>query len=232
MSDPPAEDVPAEMAGSRQSPGDAADRQAAGPADLLRIAEGVIADDARAVAAIGQKLGPEFVEAVLLLSGCRGKVLVAGLGVSGATARRVAHILSVAGTASLFVHAADGLHGGLGSVSEGDVLIAISRGGDTDELNEFVRRAKLKGAQVVGMTQSRKVPLGQLVDIALEVVVPGDVDPGGMIGTGSSLAASALGDALAIATMKVRGYTWSNFEFTHPAGAVGKVIHEREHGEP
>lgn len=220
-----------ETGSSTQPPASQVDQPMTGAGDLLHIGRAVISDDARAVAALGEKIGADFVEAVLLLSSCRGKVLVAGLGISGATARRVAHVLSVAGTPSVFIHAADGLHGGLGSVSEGDVLIAISRGGETDELNEFVRRAKEKGARVIGMTESRGVPLAQLVDVVLEVEVPGDVDPAGLIGTGSSLAASALGDSLALATMRARGYAWSSFEFTHPAGAVGKLIYKREHGK-
>jgi D-arabinose 5-phosphate isomerase GutQ len=217
------------------SPGQSLHERANGPdvssAEILGIARTVVADDARAIATMAGNIGPGFVDAVLLLSGCRGKVLVAGLGASGATARRIAHLLSVAGTPALFVHAADGLHGGLGAVSDGDVLIAVSKGGETDELNEYVRRAKQRGAQVIGMTRSRTVPLARLADVALEVVVPDDVDPGGLIGTGSSLATCALGDALAMATMRARGYTWSSFEFTHPGGAVGKLIQQREQGE-
>ena len=204
------------------------DRPDISAAELLGIGRSVVADDIRAVTTMAGSIGPGFVEAVRLLSGCRGKVLVAGLGISGTTARRIAHLLSVAGTPALFVHAADGLHGGLGAVSGGDLLIAISHGGQTDELNEYVRRAKLRGAQVIGMSQSRAVPLAQLADVALEVRVPDDVDPGGLIGAASSLATCALGDALAIAAMRARRYSWSSFGFTHPGGAVGKLIQQQE----
>ena len=197
-------------------------------ADLLGIGRSVVADDIRAITVMAGNIGPGFAEAVRMLAGCQGKVLVAGLGTSGATARRIAHMLSVAGTPALFVHAADGLHGGLGAVSEGDVLLAISRGGQTDELNEYVRRAKRRGVRVISMSQSRSVPLARLADVALEVLVPDDVDPGGLIGTASSLATCALGDALAIAAMRVRGYSWASFGFTHPGGAVGRLIRQRE----
>ena len=197
-------------------------------AGLLGIGRSVIADDIRAITTMAANIGPGFAEAVRMLAGCQGKVLAAGLGNSGATARRIAHVLSVAGTPALFVHAADGLHGGLGAVSDGDVLLAISHGGQTGELNEYVRRARQRGARVLAMSQSRSVPLAQLADVALEVRVPDDVDPGGLIGTASSLATSALGDALAITAMRVRGYTWSSFGFTHPGGAVGQLIRERE----
>jgi len=216
-----AEDLPQPDRGS----GDGTDISAA---DLLSIGRSVVADDARAITAMAENIGQGFVEAVRMLVGCQGKVLVAGLGTSGATARRIAHMLSVGGTPALFVHAADGLHGGLGAVSEGDVLLAISRGGQTDELNEYVRRAKGRGAQVIGMSESRSVPLAGLADIALEVLVPDDVDPGGLIGTASSLAACALGDALAITAMRARGYGWTSFGFTHPGGAVGRLIQQRE----
>jgi len=187
----------------------------------------VIAADARAVAEAGRNLGSAFVDAVALLSQCQGKVLVTGLGTSGATARRIAHLLSVAGTPALFIHPADGLHGGLGGVGAQDVLIAISKGGESDELNEFVRRAKQRGARTVSMTGRPVSPLALLCDVALRIVVPDDVDPGGMIATASSLAASAVGDALAIATMRARGYSWQSFELTHPGGAVGKMIERR-----
>lgn len=199
--------------------------------ELLDIARRVVADDARAVGALGDSLGADFVEAVRLVAHCQGKVLVAGLGTSGASAQRFAHLLSVTGTPSFFVHPADGLHGGLGSVSDSDVLVAISKGGQTDELNEFVSRARQRGARVITITGARGVPLTELADVSLEAKVPDDVDPGGMIGMGSSLATCALGDALAMASMRVRGYAWSSFEFTHPGGAIGKLIQQREHGE-
>ena len=89
---------------------------------------------------------------VRLLLGVRGKVLVTGMGTSGTTARRIAHLLSCGGTAALFVHAADGLHGGLGAVGAEDCVIAISKGGESDELNEYCRRARDIGARIVALT--------------------------------------------------------------------------------
>lgn len=196
-------------------------------AETERFGRNVVAADARAIAEAARNLDGAFADAVTLLSQCQGKVLVAGLGTSGTTARRIAHLLSVAGTPAFFIHPADGLHGGLGGVSAQDVLVAISKGGESDELNEFVRRAKQRGARTVSLTGDARSPLALLCDIALRIVVPDDVDPGGMIATASSLAASAVGDALAMATMRARRYSWQSFEFTHPGGAVGKMIGRR-----
>lgn len=196
-------------------------------AALLDVGRSVIRGDGAALAMVEVELGADFVATVRLLSRVRGKVLVTGMGTSGATARRIAHLLSCGGTPALFVHAADGLHGGLGAVAPEDCLVAISKGGESDELNEFCRRARERGAALVAMTAERSSPLARLADQVLPVVTPPESDPGDMMAMGSALGACAVGDALAVALMRLRGYPWERFESSHPGGAVGKRIEAR-----
>jgi arabinose-5-phosphate isomerase len=205
--------TPAEPLGSRE--------------EVFALARRTLQRDARAVSSLIDQLDDRFLEAVDLLFSCRGKVLVTGLGTSGATARRVAHLLSVGGTPAVFVHAADGLHGGLGSVAAGDCIFAISKGGETKELNEYARLARERGATVLSLTSAEDSPLARLSDVALTVETPDDVDPGGMIAMGSALAACAIGDALVVTLMELRAYPWADFERSHPGGAVGNMIARR-----
>jgi arabinose-5-phosphate isomerase len=112
----------------------------------------------------------------------------------------------------------------LGAVSEVDVVIAISKGGSSAELNDFAHRAQGRGAQVLSLTSRVDSVLGQLANLSVQVVAGDEVDPGGVIAMGSTLAASAWGDALAVTLMRLRGYSWSDVLFTHPAGAVGQLV--------
>jgi D-arabinose 5-phosphate isomerase GutQ len=191
---------------------------------ILRDAREVIRREGNATAAVAEQLDGSFVAAVSLLLGCRGKVVVTGSGTSGTVARRMAHLLSVCGTPSVFLHPMDALHGALGAVSEVDVVIAISKSGNSTELNDFARRAQERGAQVLSLTSRADSVLGQLANLSVQIVSDDDADPGGFIAMGSTLATSAWGDALAVTLMRMRGYSWSEVLFTHPAGAVGQLV--------
>jgi arabinose-5-phosphate isomerase len=195
--------------------------------DVLARAREVIRGDRAALEAVESNLGEGFLRALDVLLHVQGKVLVTGMGTSGATARRIAHLLSCGGTPSLFIHPADGLHGGLGAVTSDDVVIAVSKGGESDELNDFCRLALERGSTVVAMTAVPESTLGRLGQAVLPVVTPDEADPGGMMAMGSALAACAVGDALAVVLMESRGYEWHRFERTHPGGAVGKLIEQR-----
>lgn len=196
--------------------------------EIIELARDVVRKDAAAVLAAATALDDGFLATVQLLLACSGKVLVTGMGTSGSTAQRIAHLLSVSGTPALFTHAADGLHGGLGAVTANDVIVTISKGGESDELNEFARRAKERGAPIVAMTADRDSTLAKLADAVVVIETPPDTDPGGMIAMGSALAACAVGDTLVVVLMALRQYPWQSFEFTHPGGAVGKSIEQRQ----
>ena len=190
----------------------------------LELARSILRSDAAAVTEAASQLGEQFLKIVDLLINCRGKVLVCGMGTSGASARRIAHLLSVGATPSIYVSAADGLHGGLGSVAAKDVVIAISKGGESDELNEFARRARERGATLVAMTSDDDCTLAWTADHQLIIKTSQEYDYGGLIAMGSALAHCAVGDALAGVTMQAREDAWGRFAHSHPGGAVGKYF--------
>lgn len=193
-------------------------------AGTLEIARDRLRKDAAAIQGLVDQLDGSFLHAVELLRDCAGKVLVTGMGTSGATARRIAHLLAVGGTPATFVHAADGLHGSLGIVAHGDVLIAISKGGESDELNEYSKRARESGAVLIAMTAKSNSTLARLSDLKLITITSEVADPGGLMAMGSAIANCALGDALVVSVMEYRSDAWEKFRHNHPGGAVGKAI--------
>jgi arabinose-5-phosphate isomerase len=195
--------------------------------DVVARAREVVAREARGVGALGPQFDEGLREVVALLLHCQGHVLVAGAGTSHAVAQRFAHLLSCSGTPALCISAADSLHGGAGAITARDVVYVISKGGRTAEINRFVEIARARGAKVIAQTEDPASPLGALCDAAYVVRAEGDVDPYGMIATGSSLVNSAACDVLCVLLLELRGYTKEAFGQTHPGGAVGERL-ERE----
>jgi D-arabinose 5-phosphate isomerase GutQ len=189
---------------------------------VLTIARRVIRANGAAVDAAETALGDAFVLVCHKLAAGAGKVLVTGSGTSGAVAIRAAHLLSVAGTPSFYLSPADGLHGGLGVLRAEDCVIAISKGGSSSELNEFCRRARSLANCLIAITATPDSELAGIADHVLPLSLPPDADLGSIIATGSSLAAAALLDAITDVTRVMRGYTWDQVIYTHPAGAVGR----------
>jgi D-arabinose 5-phosphate isomerase GutQ len=196
-----------------------ADRDAA----RLRTARALLEREAAAVATVAARLDEALLASARLVLGRTGKVVTVGVGTSGPIARRLAHLLSTTGTAALFLHPVDALHGGLGAVGEGDVVIAISKGGRSAELNEFAARAKARGARLLVLTAAPDSPLGTIADLAVVLPDVPEADPGGIAAMGSSLMAAAWGDALALVLMQETGYSWAEVLDSHPLGAVGQL---------
>jgi len=188
---------------------------------VLRVAREQIAHEAAGMAALQDELDDSTVTATRLLLGCRGKVFVSGSGTSGTIARRMAHIFAVTGTPAIFLPPMDALHGTLGVVTEGDIVIAISKGGGSDEINELVIRAQDRGAGVIALTVTPDTPMTNRADLTIVAGGAPDLDLGGMIAMGSTLVHSAWGDAVATVLMQARGYSWGAVHHTHPGGAVG-----------
>ena len=193
---------------------------------MLARACQVIESEAKAVCALKDQLTADLAEIVDMILNCKGHVLTAGAGTSWATAERFAHLLACCGTPALFVNAANAIHGGAGAVTEKDVVYVISKGGQTAELNRFVQIAKDHGAKIIAHTERPDSELGQLSDAVYQVVAPEDVDPYGMIATGSSLVNAAACNALCILLLELRGYTKEQFGQTHPGGAVGEKLRQ------
>ena len=164
-----------------------------------------------------------FVATVELIRRASGKVITIGVGTSGPVARRMAHLLATSGTPAVYLHPGDALHGALGAVTAGDVILAVSKGGQSAEMNDFVTRARRRGAGIVALTAKPASRLGQLADVTVTLPDVAGGDPGGVIAMGSSLLAAAWGDALAIVLMRITGYGWDQVLDSHPSGAVGEI---------
>ena len=195
---------------------------------MLERARRVIESEAKAVSTLKDQLTEELAGIVDMIINCKGHVLTAGAGTSWAIAERFAHLLACCGTPALFINAANAIHGGAGSITEKDVLYVISKGGQSAELNKFVRIARERGAKIIAHTEKPDSKLGRLSDAVYHVIVPEDVDPYGMIATGSSLVNAAACDVLCILLLELRGYTKEQFGQTHPGGAVGEKLRKKQ----
>ena len=192
--------------------------------EILQLGKATVKKEAAVVGSLESQLSESFVDACKLILDCSGHVVLTGAGTSHAVALRFAHLLSCCGTPAFFLHPGDSQHGASGALRKGDVLIALSKGGETREVNFLATHARDNGIPVIGICEKSASTLGQLSTVVLEVIAPEDSDPYGMIATGSSLFNSALGDAICVTVLKMRGYTEEAFSKTHPGGAVGIKI--------
>ena len=158
-----------------------------------------------------------------VLVACEGKVVVSGLGKSGLVCRKIASTLASTGTPALFLHAAEGLHGDIGMLTRGDVLLAVSNSGSTEVIAMLAPSRRL-GMPVVAMTGDRGSQLGRAADVVLDVSVAEEACPLGLAPTASTTATLALGDALAIALLERRGFSAEDFGTLHPGGALGRRL--------
>lgn len=192
-------------------------------AAMLEAAREAVRLEAAGVLSVADQIDDTFTEVADLLTATTGKVFVVGSGTSGAIARRMAHLLAVSGTPSVFVHPMDALHGTMGAFAPTDVLIGISRGGETAEINSLMVLAQKRGLPVVALTAEPTSTLGRGADITVVLTTNEGGDPGGVIAMGSTLVTAVWGDALAYVLMRRKGYGWDQVLETHPAGAVGKI---------
>jgi arabinose-5-phosphate isomerase len=177
--------------------------------------------EADALLDVIDQIDDRFVRVASLLQSMTGKVVMTGSGTSGFIARRSAHLFSVSGTPAFFLNPGDGLHGSMGAVEADDVMIALSKGGSSSELNDLAARVQSVGTTVVAITANGDSPLGQLADITVELRNFPSADPGNLLAMGSTLAHSTWLDALAVVLMRARAVSWERVHFTHPGGAVG-----------
>lgn len=196
--------------------------------EIVARAREAVKGEALAIQSLTEQFDESFIEVLSLLLNCQGHVLVSGIGTSQAIAERFAHLLSCSGTPALFINASNGLHGGSGAITPADVVFLISKGGHSFEINRFAEIAHNRGAKLVAQTENPESPLARMCDVVFVIRTEGDVDPYGMIATGSSLVNGAAGDALCVLLLEMRGYTREAFGHTHPGGAVGKRLEESQ----
>jgi arabinose-5-phosphate isomerase len=189
---------------------------------VLASARRVLRLESEAISYMAARLDVQFERAVNLMWECQGRVVVTGVGKSGAIGRKIASTLASTGTPALFLHAAEGLHGDLGMVAPGDVLLAISYSGRSDELLTLVPSVRAMGVPVVALTGSSQSYLALNSSIALDASVDREACPLNLAPTSSTTVALALGDALAVALMEKRGFAPSDFLRFHPGGTLGR----------
>lgn len=195
--------------------------------DSLAVGQRVLQEEAAALQATSQRLGPAFVQAVEALVQCTGRVVISGVGKSGHVGRKLAATLASTGTPSFFVHAAEAGHGDLGMITASDVVVVISNSGESEEVINIASFAKRFGARIIGMTRSPRSSVGQLSDLHLDCSVSHEACPLGVAPTSSTTVQIALGDALAMAALARRGFTTEDFARTHPLGQLGRRYYLR-----
>lgn len=192
--------------------------------DIIETGKTCLRDEAQAILDLLPHIGAEFEQAVELIYHCRGKFIVTGVGKSGHIGSKIAATLASTGTPSFFVNPLDAYHGDLGMIQEGDVVLAISYSGMTDELLRFLPLLKRRGIPIIGMSSNARSPLARLSECHLNIAVQHEADPLNLAPTSSTTATLAMGDALACALIERRGFQASDFAQYHPGGSLGKRL--------
>ena len=191
---------------------------------IIEEAKKVIRIEAEALLALAETIDESFQRAVEMIMGCRGRVVVTGMGKSGLIGQKIASTLSSTGTPALFLHPAEGVHGDLGMIMKGDVVVAISTRGETEEILRILPVVKRLGALLVSVAGNPASTLARAGDVFLPVSIREEACPLGLAPTASTTATLALGDALAVALLVERGFREEDFALFHPGGALGKKL--------
>ncbi len=196
----------------------------------LALARRTFEIEARALLALAARQDPGFAGAVQAMLVCRGRVVVMGMGKSGHVGRKIAATLASTGTPSFFVHPAEASHGDLGMVMAGDVVLAISNSGESDELAAILPAMRRLGVTLVAMTGQPDSTLAQHADVVISSAVEEEACPLNLAPTASTTAQMALGDALAVALLDARGFREEDFARSHPGGSLGRklLMHVRD----
>lgn len=192
--------------------------------DPLERAREVLRIEARAVASLEDRIGEAFGRALEIIVSSRGRVIVTGMGKSGLIARKIAATLTSTGTPAFYLHPAEGMHGDVGMVRRGDVVLALSKSGSTDEISSLLPLFKRLGVPIITMTSNPESILARQSDVVLEVPVEHEACPFDLVPTASTTAMLALGDALAVALLEARGFTEEDFALLHPGGSIGRKL--------
>jgi arabinose-5-phosphate isomerase len=190
----------------------------------LALARKVLLTEAAAVLALVDRLDGQFARAVEILRDCTGRVIVTGMGKSGIIARKIAATLSSTGTAAFFLHPAEAIHGDLGVIQSGDVVIGLSYSGETEEILRLLETIRRTGATIVAITGLPGSTFGRFADVTLDCHVAEEACPLNLVPTASTTAALALGDALAMTLLVEKGFKVEDFANLHPGGKLGKRL--------
>lgn len=191
---------------------------------VIEQAKKVLRVEAEAVFALMERIDDSFVKAVEFVYSCKGKIVVTGVGKSGLIGQKIASTFSSTGTPSFFMHPAEGVHGDLGMLSRGDIVIAISNSGESGEISQILPIVKRMGLPLISMTGKLNSTLAKAGDAVLDISVKEEACPMGLAPTASTTATLAMGDALAVAVLDKRGFKKEDFALLHPGGSLGKRL--------
>jgi arabinose-5-phosphate isomerase len=192
--------------------------------DLIEIVKKELNLEAEAIKKVAERIDKNAEKAVDLLFNCQGKVIVTGMGKTGIIARKIAATFSSTGTTAIFLHAAEGIHGDLGILQKDDVVIAVSKSGNTPELVSIIPYIKFNKIPLIAITGNINSKLAKNSDVVIDCHVPKEYEPFGLVPTASTTVALALGDAIAVALLKKKDFKESDFARFHPGGTIGKKL--------
>ncbi len=191
---------------------------------IIEIGKRVIRIERDALAALEQRIQNQFVQAVEIIFNCKGRVIVTGMGKSGAIGKKISSTLASTGTTAAFLHPAEGVHGDLGMVHRDDVIVAISKSGETAELINLLPSFRRLDVPIIAMTANKNSTLARYASVWLDISVKEEACPNDLAPTASTTVTLALGDALAIALLEARGFSAEDFALLHPGGTLGKKL--------
>lgn len=195
--------------------------------EIIQFATQIIENEANAINSLKAKLDDDFAETVALILENKGNLVFSGIGKSALIAQKIVATMNSTGTTAVFMHAADAIHGDLGIVREDDIVVILSKSGETPEIKMLVPLIKLRGNKIVAMVGNRQSYLATQADFVLDVTVDEEAMPGSLAPTSSTTAQLVMGDALALILMKCRGFSTADFAKFHPGGALGKQLYLR-----
>src|SRR5438445_3774495 len=194
------------------------------PSDLVERGRRVLLLEAEAITRVARRLGPAFAAAVQLLATIKGRLIVSGLGKSGLIARKIAATFTSTGTPASFLHPVDSVHGDLGIVGRDDAALLLSKSGASDELFALLEHLKRLGVPIIAVTGDPESALAHQADVVLDASVTEEACPETLAPTASTTTALALGDALAVALLEVKGFRREDFAALHPGGVLGRKL--------
>ena len=195
--------------------------------EIIQFAAQIIDNEANAINMLKARLDDSFAEIVALILENKGNLVFSGIGKSALIAQKIVATMNSTGTTAVFMHAADAIHGDLGIVREDDIVVILSKSGETPEIKMLVPLIKLRGNKIVAMVGNRQSYLATQADFVLDVTVDEEAMPGSLAPTSSTTAQLVMGDALALILMKCRGFSTADFAKFHPGGALGKQLYLR-----
>lgn len=193
--------------------------------EIIRIASDTILTESEAISGLLQQVNNDFYEAVLSVLHSSGKVVITGIGKSAIIASKIVATLNSTGTPAVFMHAADAIHGDLGSIQKDDVIICLSKSGNTPEIKVLVPLLKMMGNKLIGIVGNPGSFLANQADLVLNTAVPREACPNNLAPTSSTTAQLVMGDALAVALLECRGFSAEDFAKFHPGGSLGKQLY-------